>query len=182
MYEGSRYLNLAEKIISARGIPLTGSQIIDFAEEYDALPFESYQTIVKTLQARISEDIAGQRNKSRFVRTGIGRYFLRRLAVGRVGYGGGNWLRDRGPEQGGSYANQPASNGGAVKPDDEPAAIVASSGTSPKAITKEDQILLTPLASDIVYKDGKYVVAGKPFWSKDEATEFQKSLAPIAAK
>jgi hypothetical protein len=87
-----------------------------------------------------------------------------------------------GPEQGGSYANQPASNGGDVKPDDEPAAIVASSGTSPKAITKEDQILLTPLASDIVYKDGKYVVAGKPFWSKDEATEFQKSLAPIAAK
>jgi hypothetical protein len=84
-----------------------------------------------------------------------------------------------GPEQGVSYANQPASNGGAVKPDDEPAAIAAS---SPKAITKEDQILLTPLASDIVYKDGKYVVAGKPFLSKDEATEFQKSLAPIATK
>ncbi len=99
MFEGSRYLNLAEKIISARGIPLTGSQIIDFAEEYDALPFESYQTIVKTLQARISEDIAGQRNKSRFVRTGIGRYFLRRLAIGRVGYGGDNWLKDRGPRR-----------------------------------------------------------------------------------
>lgn len=78
--EGSRYLDLAERIISVRGIPLTGAQIIDFAEEYNALPFEKYNTIVKTLQARIAEDIAMHRNKSRFVRMGIGVYFLRRLA------------------------------------------------------------------------------------------------------
>ncbi|UWQ95481.1 hypothetical protein K3728_17700 [Rhodobacteraceae bacterium M385] len=78
--EGSRYLDLAERIISVRGVPLTGAQIIDFAEEYNALPFDSYNTIVKTLQARIAEDIAKHRNKSRFVRMGIGVYFLRRLA------------------------------------------------------------------------------------------------------
>jgi len=71
-----------------RGVPLTGVQIIDFAEEYNALPFDSYNTIVKTLQARIAEDIAKHRNKSRFVRMGIGVYFLRRLAgeERRIGY------------------------------------------------------------------------------------------------
>ena len=86
--EGSRYLDLAERIISVRGVPLTGAQIIDFAEEYNALPFDSYHTIVKTLQARIAEDIAKYRNKSRFVRMGIGVYFLRRLAGedGRIGF------------------------------------------------------------------------------------------------
>ncbi|UWR68228.1 hypothetical protein K4K95_16120 [Phaeobacter inhibens] len=86
--EGSRYLDLAERIISVRGVPLTGTQIIDFAEEYNALPFDSYNTIVKTLQARIAEDIAKHRNKSRFVRMGIGVYFLRRLAGedGRIGF------------------------------------------------------------------------------------------------
>lgn len=99
MLEGSRYLDLAEKIISVRGVPLSGSQIIDFAEEYDALPFNSYQTIVKTLQARISEDIAKHRNKSRFVRTGIGKYYLRRLARDRTGYGNSLWLKGRGPRR-----------------------------------------------------------------------------------
>ena len=99
MLEGSRYLDLAERIISVRGIPLTGSQIIDFAEEYDALPFDSYQTIVKTLQARIAEDIGKRRNKSRFVRTGIGKYFLRRLAQDRTGYGNHRWLIGRGPRK-----------------------------------------------------------------------------------
>lgn len=71
-----------------RGIPLTGAQIIDFAEEYNALPYDSYNTIVKTLQARIAEDIAKHRNKSRFFRMGIGVYFLRRLAGEdrRIGY------------------------------------------------------------------------------------------------
>ena len=87
-----------------------------------------------------------------------------------------------GPEQGASYANQPAPTVGAAKSEDGPAAIADSAATFSKAITREEQIPLTPLASDIVYKDGKYVVAGKPFWSKDEATEYQKSLAPIAAK
>lgn len=93
MLEGSRYLSLAEKIISVRGIPLTGSEIIEFAAEYDELPYDSYQTIVKTLQARIAEDISKNRSKSRFFRTGIGKYFLTRLAKNRKGYGSNNWLR-----------------------------------------------------------------------------------------
>lgn len=86
--EGSLYLDLAEKIISVRGVPLTGAQIIDFAEEYNVLPYENYNTIVKTLQARIAEDITKHRNKSRFIRMGIGVYFLRRLAGegSRTGY------------------------------------------------------------------------------------------------
>ena len=33
--EGSRYLELAERIISARGIPLTGTQIIEFVRHGD---------------------------------------------------------------------------------------------------------------------------------------------------
>jgi hypothetical protein len=56
--EGSKYLDLAEKVISVRGIPLTGPQIIEFADQHEVLPYESYQTIVKTLQARIAEDIS----------------------------------------------------------------------------------------------------------------------------
>lgn len=71
-----------------RGVPLTGAQIIEFAEEYNALPYDSYNTIVKTLQARLAEDIAKHRNKSRFIRMGIGVYFLNRLAAGnrRIDY------------------------------------------------------------------------------------------------
>lgn len=86
--EGSRYLDLAERVISVRGVPLTGAQIIGFAEEYNALPYDNYNTIVKTLQARIAEDITKHRNKSRFVRMGIGVYFLRRLTGEdrRIGY------------------------------------------------------------------------------------------------
>lgn len=91
--EGSRYLNLAERIISVRGIPLTGAQIINFAEEYNALPYDSYNTVVKTLQARLAEDIAKHRNKSRFVRVGIGVYFLRRLAGEGTRLGYKPWLK-----------------------------------------------------------------------------------------
>lgn len=78
--ERSKYLQLAEKTILARGVPLTGTQIIDFAKKYDLLPFESYGTVKKTLQARIAEDISRYRTQSRFIRTGIGTYFLRQLA------------------------------------------------------------------------------------------------------
>ncbi|ADE86657.1 conserved domain protein [Rhodobacter capsulatus SB 1003] len=79
MSAGSQYLNLAEKIIDARGIPLTGAEIISFAENYNALPYENYETIVKTLQARIAEEILSNRGHSRFIRTGVGKYFLRNL-------------------------------------------------------------------------------------------------------
>lgn len=86
-------MNLAERVISVRGVPLTGAQIIEFAEEYNALPYESYNTVVKTLQARIAEDIAKHRNKSRFVRMGIGIYFLRRLAGEDRRLGFKPWLK-----------------------------------------------------------------------------------------
>lgn len=78
-----------------RGIPLTGAQIISFAEEYDALPYDTYQTIVKTLQARLAEDIQKHRSHSRFVRTGIGKYFLRRLAAKKSVFGEVRWSKLR---------------------------------------------------------------------------------------
>tara|TARA_R110001599_G_scaffold119825_2_gene290600 strand:- start:2477 stop:3418 length:942 start_codon:yes stop_codon:yes gene_type:complete len=93
--EGSKYLELAERIISARGVPLTGHQIIDFANKFDALPYGSYGTIVKTLQARIAEDIAKNRRKSRFLRTGIGTYFLQSLAEQHTIYGKIKWTGSR---------------------------------------------------------------------------------------
>ncbi|MET4102404.1 hypothetical protein ABIE58_001838 [Roseovarius sp. MBR-78] len=43
------------------------------------LPYDRYETVVKTLQARIAEDIIRNRTKSRFIRTSIGTYFLRDL-------------------------------------------------------------------------------------------------------
>ncbi len=87
-----------------------------------------------------------------------------------------------GQDQGASYGNMPAQASAVSETKSEPAAIPAASTSSAKAITKEEPIPLTPLSSDIVYKDGKYLVGGKPFWSKEEATEYQKSQAPVAAK
>lgn len=97
--EGSRYLDLAEQMISAKGIPLTGSQIIDFASKHGVLPYESYDTIVKTLQARIAEDITRYRKKSRFIRTGIGTYFLHRLAGQKTVFGEVKWSPGRAPRE-----------------------------------------------------------------------------------
>ncbi len=97
--EESKYLALAERMISARGIPLTGSQIIDLASDYQMLPYQSYDTIVKTLQARIAEDIARNRNRSRFIRTGIGTYFLRSLVGKPTIYGEVRWSAHRAPRE-----------------------------------------------------------------------------------
>ena len=97
--EESKYLTLAERMISAWGIPLTGSQIIDFASEYQMFPYKSYDTIVKTLQARIAEDIARYRNRSRFIRTGIGTYFLRTLVGKPTIYGEVRWSAARAPRE-----------------------------------------------------------------------------------
>lgn len=97
--EGSKYLALAERMISARGIPLTGSQIIDIANEFQLLPYQNYETVVKTLQARIAEDIARNRTRSRFIRTGIGTYFLRNLVGKPTIFGEVRWLKDRAPRE-----------------------------------------------------------------------------------
>jgi len=91
----SKYLQLAERTIVARGIPLTGEEIIDFASKYGLLPFEKYGTVKKTLQARIAEDISRNRNQSRFIRTGIGTYFLRHLANQQTIYGRIRWSPER---------------------------------------------------------------------------------------
>lgn len=87
-----------------------------------------------------------------------------------------------GPEQGASYANQPAPTIEAKKPDDKPTVIADSATTSSKMITKEEQIPLPPIPQDITYKDGKFTVGDRQFTTKGEATKYQKSLAPIAAK
>lgn len=97
--EGSKYLALAERMIAARGIPLTGSQIIDLANEFQMLPYQSYDTVVKTLQARIAEDIARNRTRSRFIRTGIGTYFLRNLLGKPTIFGEVRWSKDRAPRE-----------------------------------------------------------------------------------
>lgn len=97
--EGSRYLDLAERIIAARGIPLSGGEIIGFAQEYDTLPYERYQTIVKTLQARITESISTHRNRSRFLRVAPGKYFLRRLAESDSLYSKKNWIESNTPRR-----------------------------------------------------------------------------------
>ena len=85
-------------------------------------------------------------------------------------------------DQGASYGNQPEKPTGAVETKSAPTAITAQPASTTKAITKEVQIPLATLSSDIVYKDGKYLVGGKPFWSKEEATEYQQSLAAVVAK
>jgi hypothetical protein len=87
-----------------------------------------------------------------------------------------------GQDQGASYANQPAHTTSSVEPTSGPAAIQAEPATSTKAITKEEEMPLAPLTSEITYKDGKYYIEGKRFWSREEATKHQKSLAPISAK
>jgi hypothetical protein len=104
--DGSKYLDIAEKAIMARGTPLTGPQIIDFAETYDFLPYESYQTIVKTLQARLAEDISSNRANSRFVRTGIGRYYLRRLTSKSSVFGPIKWSHPRKPRRKPDHPNR----------------------------------------------------------------------------
>jgi hypothetical protein len=82
-------------MISARGVPLSGSQIIELATDHRLLPYEKYGTVVKTLQARIAEDIARNRSRSRFVRTGIGTYFLRDLAEKSTIFGHVKWNTPR---------------------------------------------------------------------------------------
>jgi hypothetical protein len=74
------YLNLAKFVLNKRGRPLTAQQILEDARKYALLPEHlSGQTMQKTLQARIAEDIFDQRENSAFCRTAIGTYFLRSL-------------------------------------------------------------------------------------------------------
>jgi hypothetical protein len=76
------YLQLAKFILSRRGSPLTAQQILVDARRFDMLPKHlSGETMEKTLQARISEDIFHKREESTFYRTALGTYFLRELGA-----------------------------------------------------------------------------------------------------
>lgn len=75
------YLSLAERVIGTRRRPMSAQEILADAREYDLLPPHlAGETMEKTLQARIAEDIVAKRSRSRFYRTSIGKYFLRRLS------------------------------------------------------------------------------------------------------
>lgn len=88
------------------------------------------------------------------------------------------------PDQGASYAQQPKMAEHTISPHTSQMAVTGPSAeptSGVAAITKEEQMPLAPLSSDIVYKDGKYLVGDKPFWSKDEALAHQQTLllAPV---
>lgn len=77
----SRYLEIAYKVISVRGRPLTAQEILRDADRYGLLPENlTGETMQKTLQARITEDLSDKRERSAFYRTGPGIYFLRELS------------------------------------------------------------------------------------------------------
>jgi len=55
------------------------------------------------------------------------------------------------------------------------------SGSSPAALEKQGQVLLEPAREEITFKDGRFYVGNKPFWSEDDATAYQESLVAIPA-
>jgi HB1/ASXL restriction endonuclease-like protein with HTH domain len=74
------YLMLATKVLSEAHQPLSAKQILKAAYRWQLVPPDLYgKTQHKTLQARLAEDILQRRDKSDFVRTAPGRFFLRRL-------------------------------------------------------------------------------------------------------
>lgn len=75
------YLKFARQIIETRGRPMSAQQILNDAQRFGLLPEHLFgQTMSKTLQARIAEDIFHNRSKSLFYRTNLGTYFLRELS------------------------------------------------------------------------------------------------------
>ncbi len=72
------YLNVAEQVLLDSRRPLRPREIIDTAYAHQLLPWHLHgSTQHKTLQARISEDVASNPTMSRFYRTGPGVFFLR---------------------------------------------------------------------------------------------------------
>jgi hypothetical protein len=75
------YLTLARAVLEARARPLTAQEILSDARRFELLPRHlSGETMQKTLQARLAEDIFRRRKKSLFYRTAVGTYFLRSFA------------------------------------------------------------------------------------------------------
>jgi hypothetical protein len=72
------YLEIAEIVLREERRPLTAKDLLKRAYKLRIVPANLYgKTQHKTLQARISEDILGRRDRSRFFRTAPGVFFLR---------------------------------------------------------------------------------------------------------
>ena len=76
----SSYLDVAEKVLSYRKRPMGSHAILKDAYLLNLMPSHLHgETQHKTLQARLSEDILYLKDRSRFVRTEPGKFFLRSL-------------------------------------------------------------------------------------------------------
>lgn len=76
------YLELAERVLAGSDSPLAAAEIITETRKSGLLPRHLYGLRQdRTLQARLSEDIARFGERSRFFRTAPGRYFLRAFAA-----------------------------------------------------------------------------------------------------
>lgn len=74
----SSYLEIAEKVLAFRKRPMGPHAILKDAYLLDLVPSHLHgDTQHKTLQARLSEDILHRKDRSRFVRTEPGKFFLR---------------------------------------------------------------------------------------------------------
>ncbi|MCO7729108.1 winged helix-turn-helix domain-containing protein [Brucella intermedia] len=74
------YLNMAETVLRSTGVPLRPSEMIALAYASNLLPWHLFGSRQdKTLHARLSEDIARNRENSAFCRTAPGTFFLREL-------------------------------------------------------------------------------------------------------
>jgi hypothetical protein len=74
------YLNIAESVLLQSRRPMTPVEILRQAYSQDLMPWHLHgRTQHKTMQARLSEDIAAHREESRFFRTAPGRFFIRAL-------------------------------------------------------------------------------------------------------
>ncbi len=74
------YLEIAEQVLARRRRPMGPHAILRDAYLLDLMPSHLHgDTQHKTLQARLSEDILDSKDRSRFVRTEPGKFFLRSL-------------------------------------------------------------------------------------------------------
>lgn len=74
----SSYLDIAEMVLTRRKRPMGPHAILKDAYLLDLMPGHLYgETQQKTLQARLSEDILHLKERSRFIRTEPGKFFLR---------------------------------------------------------------------------------------------------------
>lgn len=73
----SAYLKLAEQVLSEARKPLTPAAIMQAGYQLGLVPWHLHgKTQQKTLHARLSEEIASSRERSRFYRTAPGTFFL----------------------------------------------------------------------------------------------------------